>query len=370
VTDRMVDILRLATPGVQALSPYQPGKPIEELERELGLSGVIKLASNENPLGANPTAMKAANEALAGVHRYPDGSGFALKKTLSQRHGVTPDCITLGNGSSDILEFLAHAFVQPEHEVVFSEHAFALYPIVTRAVGAKAVVVPAKQWGHDLAGMRRAIGSKTRLVFIANPNNPTGTWLKSGELNQFISDLPSHVVVAVDAAYFEYVEEPEYPDTISWFKNFPNLVTTRTFSKVYGLAGLRVGYGISTPAMAEVLNRVRPPFNVNSVALAAATAALGETTYVQRAVQNNRNGMQQLREAITGMGLGCIPSVGNFLCVDCGRPAGEVNQALLRQGIIVRPVAEYGLPNHLRVTVGRTDENEKFIQAFKKVLSK
>ncbi|MCR4348051.1 MAG: histidinol-phosphate transaminase [Sulfuricaulis sp.] len=362
-------ILDLATPGVRELEPYKPGKPIEELEREYGVTGAIKLASNENPLGPNPRALAAARDALTGIHRYPDGSGFALKKALAKKHGVRPDGITLGNGSSDILEFLAHAFVLPENEVVFSEHAFALYPIVTRAVGAKAVITPAKNWGHDLAAMRQAVNSRTRLIFIANPNNPTGTWLKSDELEDFIRALPAHVLVAVDAAYFEYAGEREYPDTITWAAKYPNLVTTRTFSKAHGLAGLRVGYGISSPAVAEVLNRVRPPFNVNSVALAAAVAALEDGTHVERAVQNNRDGMRLLITAFTEMGLAHIPSAGNFICVDLKNPAKAVNEALMRQGVIVRSVAEYGMPNHLRITVGLPEENERFINALKKAIS-
>ena len=362
------DILRLATPGVRGLSPYQPGKPIEELEREYGIRGAIKLASNENPIGPSPVALAAARDALMSIHRYPDGGGFTLKRALAKKHGVGPECITLGNGSSDILEFLARAFVLPENEVVFSEHAFALYPIVTRAVGATAAVTKAKDWGHDLAAMRRAVNARTRLVFIASPNNPTGTWLRSKELEAFISDLSPHVLVAVDAAYFEYVGERDYPDTSAWAAKYPNLVTTRTFSKAYGLAGLRVGYGISSPAVAEVLNRVRPPFNVNSVALAAAAAALEDAAHVERAVQNNRDGMRQLIEALGQLGLPYIPSVANFICVDFGKPAGPVHEALLRQGVIVRPVAEYGMPNYLRVTVGLPEENRRFVEALRKTV--
>ncbi len=362
-------VLDLAVPGVRGLEPYQPGKPIEELEREYGVSGAIKLASNENPLGPSPRALAAARDALADIHRYPDGNGFTLKSALAKKHGIAPERITLGNGSSDILEFLARAFVLPENEVIFSEHAFALYPIVTRAVGAKAVVTPAKNWGHDLAAMRKAVNVRTRLIFIANPNNPTGTWLRCGELEDFISGLPAHVLTAVDAAYFEYAGEREYPDTIAWAAKYPNLVTTRTFSKAYGLAGLRVGYGISSPAVAEVLNRVRPPFNVNSVALAAAAAALEDEAHIERAVRNNRDGMRQLSEAFTEMGLAQIPSAGNFICVDFMKPVEAVNEALMRQGVIVRPVANYGMPNHLRVTVGLPEENERFINALRKVTS-
>ena len=358
----------LAVPGVRGLEPYRPGKPIEELEREYGVTNAIKLASNENPLGPSPRALEAARRALRVIHRYPDDNGFALKQALARKLNVVPGNITLGNGSNDILELLARAFVQPENEVVFSEHAFAVYPIVTRAVGAKPVITKAKNWGHDLAAMRAAVNARTRLVFIANPNNPTGTWLAAGELEEFIRSMPAHVLVAVDEAYFEYVSEPDYPDTVTWVGKYPNLITTRTFSKAYGLAGLRVGYAVSSPEMADVLNRVRQPFNVNSVALAAATAALGDEMHVARAAQVNREGMQLLAGTFKSLGLNFIPSAGNFVCVDFGRPAALVYEGLLRAGVIVRPVANYGMPNHLRITVGRPEENLRFITALKQVM--
>ena len=363
------EAMKLATPGVQGLSPYQPGKPIEELEREYGVKNAVKLASNENPLGPSPLALAAARAALADIHRYPDGNGFVLKNALARKLGVQAGCITVGNGSNDILELLARAFVQPRNEVVFSEHAFAVYPIVTRAVGATPVVTRARDWGHDLAAMRAAVNARTRLVFIANPNNPTGTWLKAGELESFIQAMPPHVLVAVDEAYFEYVGAPEYPDTVAWTGKYPNLVATRTFSKIYGLAGLRVGYGVSSPEVADILNRVRQPFNVNSIALAAAAAALGDEAHVARALKNNQEGMRQLTRGFTELGLGYIPSVGNFVCVDFGRPAAPVYERLLREGVIVRPVANYGMPNYLRVTVGLPEENERFINALGKVAS-
>lgn len=368
MTARGIDILRLATPGVQGLSPYQPGKPIEELEREYGVTNAVKLASNENPLGPSPLAVSAARAALSDIHRYPDGNGFALKNALAHWHGVTPESITLGNGSNDILEQLARAFVQPENEVVFSDHAFAVYPIVTRAVGARPSVANTRNWGHDLDAMQAAVNSRTRLVFIANPNNPTGTWVKAKELEAFIRAMPAHVLVAVDEAYFQYVSEPDYPDTIAWVAKYPNLITTRTFSKAYGLAGLRVGYGVSSPEIADILNRVRQPFNVNSLALAAATAALGDEVHVARTVQLNREGMRQLTGAFTELGLKHIPSVGNFVCVDCGRPAAPLYERLLRAGVIVRPVANYGMPNHLRITVGLPEENQRFIVALKQAV--
>ncbi|MHB8621973.1 MAG: histidinol-phosphate transaminase [Sulfuricaulis sp.] len=361
-------MLCLATPGVQGLSPYQPGKPIEELEREYGVTNAVKLASNENPLGPSALAVTAARAELSGMHRYPDGNGFALKTALARRHGIKPESITLGNGSNDILEQLARAFVQPENEVVFSEHAFALYPIVTRAVGARPAVAGTRDWGHDLVAMQALVNPRTRLVFIANPNNPTGTWLKARELEAFIRAMPAHVLVAVDEAYFEYVSEPDYPDTVAWVAQHPGLIVTRTFSKAYGLAGLRVGYGVSSPQIADILNRVRQPFNVNSVALAAAAAALEDEAHVARTVRINRDGLLQLTEAFTQLGLDHIPSVGNFVCLDCGRAAAPVYERLLRAGVIVRPLANYGMPDHLRITVGLPEENQRFIAALKQAL--
>lgn len=362
------DVAALAAPGVRGLQPYQPGKPIEELEREYGIRDIIKLASNENPLGASPLALDAVRAILADVHRYPDGNGFALKSRLARRHGIGTAQITLGNGSNDVLECVARAFVTPDNEVVFSEHAFAVYPIVTRAVGAKAVVTAAKDWGHDLDAMRAAITPRTRLVFIANPNNPTGTWLKASALEDFIRSLPDHVLVVVDEAYFEYVRETDYPDASSWVGRYTNLVVTRTFSKAYGLAGLRVGYAISSGAVADMLNRVRQPFNVNSLALAAATAALDDAAHLARSIEVNAAGLRQLADGARRLGLDYIPSVANFLSIDLARPAAPVYEALLRRGVIVRPVANYGMPNHLRVTVGRPEENERFLKALETVL--
>jgi histidinol-phosphate aminotransferase len=357
------DVAALATPGVRGLQPYQPGKPIEELEREYGIRDIIKLASNENPLGASPLALDAARAALADVYRYPDGNGFVLKSRLARRHGVEAAQITLGNGSNDVLECVARAFVTSADEVVFSEHAFAVYPIVTRAVGADAVVTKARAWGHDLDAMRAAITPRTRLVFVANPNNPTGTWLRASELEDFIRGLPEHVLVVVDEAYFEYVRECDYPDASTWVGRYANLIVTRTFSKAYGLAGLRVGYGISSAAVADMLNRVRQPFNVNSVALAAAAAALDDTAHLTRSIDANTAGLKLLGDGCRRLGLDYIPSVGNFLCVDLGRAAAPAYVALLRQGVIVRPVANYGMPNHLRITVGTAQENERFLKA-------
>ncbi|HLF96866.1 MAG TPA: histidinol-phosphate transaminase [Methylococcaceae bacterium] len=362
------DLQRLTVPGVRELTPYVPGKPVSDLQRELGLSDIVKLASNENPLGPSPKALAAAKAALEEVALYPDGGGFALKAALSAKLGVTPNQITLGNGSNDVLDIVARVFLAPSDAAVFSEHAFAVYALSTQAVGARGVVTPAKDHGHDLEAMAAAIGNDTKVVFIANPNNPTGTYLKRDALHAFLCRARD-VVVVVDEAYFEYVDEPDYPDSLEWLPEFPNLVVTRTFSKAYGLAGLRVGYAVSSPEIADLLNRVRQPFNVNSLALAAAAAALEDEDHLARSAVLNREGLQQLGSAFAARGLDFIPSVGNFITVDMGRPAGPVYDALLRRGVIVRPVANYGLPNHLRVTVGTAEQNRSFLNALDEVLA-
>ena len=383
----------LATSGVQSLHPYQPGKPIEELQREYGVSDVIKLASNENPLGASPRVQSILAAECESIARYPDGNGFNLKQILAKKHNISMDRITLGNGSSDPLEFVVRAFAQPGDEVLFSEHAFAMYPIVTQAASATAVVSPANGWGHDLDAMAERIGERTRVIFIANPNNPTGTWLNGDDLENFIAKVPESVVVVVDEAYFEYASEPalwlqnglqnglqdgaqkgtvEYPDATQWLDRYPNLMVTRTFSKAYGLAGLRVGYSLSHPDLANLLNRIRPPFNVNSMALAAACVSLEDGNHVAKAVALNAQEMGRVATVFEQMSLDYIPSVGNFVCVDVsgsmGRDGMAVYDALLHKGIIVRPVANYGMPNHLRVTLGLPEENEKFLDALRIVL--
>lgn len=366
------DFLSLARPGVQKLSPYVPGKPVEELAREFGLrpQDIVKLASNENPLGPSPAVREAIAAALPELTRYPDGNGFALKQALAAKSGVNTAGITLGNGSNDILELVARAFVGPEHEVVFSDHAFAVYPIVTQAVGARAVSVPAKDWGHDLDAMAAAITPSTRVVFIANPNNPTGTWIERDALEAFLDRVPENVIVVLDEAYTEYVETDDVPNGVDYLGRYSNLLVSRTFSKAYGLAALRVGYGLSHPAIADALNRVRQPFNVNSLALAAALAALEDEAYLIESRRINRIGMQQLEEGCTALGLSWIPSRGNFLAIDLGREAAPVFQGLLREGVIVRPVANYGMPNYLRVTIGLPAENQRFLDALKQVLAR
>ena len=366
--------LNLATPGIQALQPYLPGKPVAELEREYGITDAVKLASNENPFGPSPLALAAAREVLEDLSRYPEGSGWLLAGRLAGLHGLERDRVTLGNGSNDVLDIIARVFLTPAHEAVFSQYAFAVYPIAVQAAGAKARIAPAHDgskgpaYGHDLDAMYALVGPDTRLVFIANPNNPTGTWLESNALEAFISSLPAHVMVVVDEAYFEYVDKPGYPDASAWLQRFPNLIVTRTFSKAYGLAGLRVGYALSHPDVADLLNRVRQPFNVNMVAQVAALAALDDSEYLQHVVQRNREGMQQLLAGFGGLGLPYIESAGNFVAVETGRGLQRY-EALLQRGVIVRPIANYGMPDHLRVTVGRADENARLLAALEQVLT-
>ena len=362
-------IFQLATAGVQTLVPYQPGKPVSELERELGLTEVVKLASNENPLGPSEKVKRALQASFTDLSRYPDGNGFALKTALSSKWGVDSSQITLGNGSNEILELLARAFLTTENEVIFSQHAFAVYPLVTQAVGAIAKVIPAQNYGHDLSAMLAAITDKTRLLFIANPNNPTGTYLTEQALSEFLAAVPGHVICVLDEAYFEYVDKDDYPDSVAWLSKYTNLVITRTFSKAYGLAGLRIGYSLSSPEMADILNRVRQPFNNNALALAAAEVAINDTEYLASTIALNNAGMQQLTNGFAEIGLPWIESVGNFVSVDMQREAASLNTALLHKGVIVRPVANYEMPNHLRISIGTHAENDFFITALKAVLA-
>lgn len=363
-----------ALAGIRALTPYQPGKPIEELQRELGLVDVIKLASNENPLGASPKARAAVQTALGDLQLYPDGNAFRLKHALAVQLGVLPEQITIGNGSNEILELLARVFLAPGRAALFSEYAFAVYPIVTQAVGAEACVAPAHvrsnpmPLGHDLAAFEQKLDAKVRLVFIANPNNPTGTWLAPGAIAAFLQTVPADVIVVLDEAYYEYMDPELRANSLALLASHPNLVITRTFSKIYGLAALRVGYAISHPELADLLNRARQPFNNNSLALTAAEAALQDTDHVERSARNNREGLQHLKEGLDTLGLSCLPSQANFLSFGLGRPALAVYDALLRQGVIVRPLASYALPDYLRVTVGTPDQNARFLDTLREVI--
>ncbi len=363
------NIYSLAVSGVQKLVPYTPGKPIAELERELGLTQIIKLASNENPLGPGKKALAAIQETLKDLALYPDGNGFDLKLALAEKYALDMSQITLGNGSNEILELVARAFLTPGLEVIFSQHAFAVYPLVTQAVGATAVVAPALNYGHDLDAMLERVNDKTRLIFIANPNNPTGTLLANDRLKAFLQALPDTCVCVLDEAYCEFVGDKAAGDSIAWLKGHPNLLITRTFSKAYGLAGLRIGYGLSSPQLADILNRVRQPFNNNMLALAAAAAALTDSEHLQNTLACNAQGMQLITEGFKSLGLEWVVSAGNFVLVDLKMPALPIYEALLHKGIIVRPVGVYELPNHLRITIGTPTENRLFLQALTEVMS-
>ena len=358
-----------ALPYVRAIAPYQAGKPIEELAREHGLQpeSIVKLASNENPLGMPESARRAIEAALPELGRYPDSNGFELKAALSRKFGVPAEWITLGNGSNDILEAAAAVMLAPGRSCVYAQHSFAVYPLATQARGARSIVVPARDYGHDLDAMLAAIEADTRLVFVANPNNPTGTFVGADKLAAFLARVPRHVVVVLDEAYNEYLSPEVRLPSIDWVRRVPNLLVSRSFSKAYGLAGLRVGYGVGQAELTDLLNRVRQPFNCNSLAQAAAVAALADDAFVERSVEVTRKGMAQITAAFDALGLRYLPSYGNFVLVQVGDGAA-VYRGLLKRGVIVRPVANYGLPQWLRVTIGLPEENQRFIAALHEVL--
>jgi histidinol-phosphate aminotransferase len=364
----------LVAPPVRNLAPYVPGKPLQELEREYGIRDSIKLASNENPFGPGALARRAIAAASHEIGLYPDGNGYLLKRALAAKHRCPTECITLGNGSNDVLVMLAEAFLTPKDEAVYSQYAFAVYPIAVQATGATARIAPAfpesheMALGHDLSAMAALVNERTRIVFVANPNNPTGTFVATDVLRRFIGGLPQSTLVVLDEAYIEYTEAG-FPDASEWLQEFPNLVVTRTFSKAYGLAGLRVGYALSHPGVADALNRVRQAFNVNSLALAAATAALRDQEHVAKSAAANRAALSMVRGALDTMSIRHYPSQGNFILIDCGRPALPIYDAMLRLGVIVRPVGGYGLPNHLRITLGTQAQNQRMLEALKQALS-
>jgi len=378
MTSLVDSLTQNALPGVLSLHAYTPGMPIDELQRRLGIKDVLKLASNENPLGASPAVRKAvAAAADQNLGLYPDGSGYALKQAIARYHDVQPEQITLGNGSNDILEFLSRIYAGPGRAVMFSDYAFAVYSLATQAQNAEAVIVPAfpadhptMPFGHDLAAFARVL--KTRpdvsLVFIANPNNPTGTWNTPQEIEAFLDTVPPHVIVALDEAYFDYQDVELRSNACAWLDRYPNLLVCRTFSKIYGIAALRVGYSLSHPAVADLLNRVRQPFNNNALALIAAEAALADQDHVRESVELNAAERLRLPPLLQSMGLKILPSQANFLTIDFARNAAPVHQGLLERGIIVRPMASYGLPNFLRVSIGTRSENDRFIDALRDVL--
>lgn len=356
-----------ALPNVRTISPYQPGKPITQLAREMGIpvDSIVKLASNENPLGMSPKAKVALEKAISTLERYPDD--FELKAAVAAHTGLGTERVVLGNGSNDVLDLIARVFLAPGRSTVYSQHAFAVYPLASLSAGAELIEVPAAEFGHDLEAMRQAVRPHTRLIWIANPNNPTGTFLPYPQLKAFIQSLPDDVMVVLDEAYNEYIPATERFDTTAWLPKFPNLVITRTFSKIYGLAGLRIGYALASAEVADLMNRVRQPFNCNNLALAAATAALDDLEFVVRSHEANRAGMTQIVTGLDKFGLPYIPSRGNFIAFKAGDAAG-VNTRLLKQGVIVRPIAGYGMPEWLRVTIGTETENRRFLEALGKAV--
>jgi histidinol-phosphate aminotransferase len=373
MTDKLEQKIGLSY--VREIAPYVGGRPISEVAREFGLdeAKIVKLASNENPLGMPESAKKAMLKAAEDLARYPDSNGFELKNVLAKKFSVPFEWITLGNGSNDILELTTRAVAHEGDEIVFSRHAFAVYPLATQAVGAKAVEVPAtSELGHDLPAMLKAINAKTRLVFVANPNNPTGSFLTAKAIEQFIEQVPAHVVIVIDEAYNEFLTPEQQYNAVDWVRRFPNVIVSRSFSKAYGLAGLRIGYGIAQNNLTDLLNRIRQPFNVNSLAQAAAIAALGDHEFLKKCYDLNQAGYAQLTQAFDQMGLKYIPSSGNFVLVKVGHQpdsGSKVNLELLKAGVIVRPVGNYGLPEWLRISIGLPEENEVFIKALKNILN-
>ncbi len=367
----MLDLCENSASYIRSLAAYQPGKPISELERELGITNIVKLASNENPLGVSPLVLQHLQAILPEIARYPDGNGFALKQALCEFHSniqLNENQIVLGNGSNDVLEIVAKAFLKPEDEAIYARYAFAVYPLATQAAGAKGRCTAAKNFGHDLDAMLDAINSKTRVIFIANPNNPSGTFLTGAALLDFVKAVPENILIVLDEAYCEYLPPDLRIDTPSWINRFPNVFVSRTFSKAYGLAGLRVGYGIGHPDVIDLMNRVRQPFNVNQLALEAARIALTDQDFIQKSYELNRQGMKQITEGLTALGLEFIPSFGNFVSFKIEN-AGQVYQKLLQQGVIVRPIAGYQMPDYLRISIGLPEENQRFLDALKIVIS-
>lgn len=352
---------------IRSLTPYPPGKPIEEVEREYGIKGSIKLASNENPLGPSPKAVEAILKSISNLHRYPDGSCYYLKRKLAEYLKVEPEMLIIGNGSNEIIEFVVKTFMGPGEEAVMGNPSFAVYPIIVRASRGKPIQVPLKGLVHDLDAMSEAVTAKTRLVFVANPNNPTGTIVTGGDLDRFMGKLPDRVIVVIDEAYREYVTDKEFPNSLEYIKKKRYAVILRTFSKIYGLAGLRIGYGIACKDMISYMQKVRQPFNVNSLAQIAADAALEDEEHLRRSIENNKNEMSRLFREMKDLGFECVPSQANFFLIKVGR-GRDVYDGLLRRGVIVRPMDSYGLSEYIRVTVGLPEENERFIETLRTVI--
>ena len=358
----------LAKPGIQTISAYQGGRPVEEVQRELGLSDVIKLASNENPLGPSKRALDALAEAVASVHHYPDGNAFYLRNAVAAFHGVGPEQLLFGAGSSDVLQILGETYISPGDHIVYPQQSFVVYSLMAAIFDARISTPLMRAHTYDLEAIAAAVTDETKLVLIANPNNPTGTYVTKTQLDAFFDAIPSSPLVVLDEAYFEYVDRDDYPDGLDYLRAGRNVIVTRTFSKAYGLAGLRVGYGIASPEVVEMMNRARPPFNVNSLAQVAALAALEDVEHVTRSREVNAAGMAYLTAALARLGLAYVPSVANFLLVHLGRDGRSVTEALTRRGVIVRPMHAYAYPQSVRVTVGTAAQNQRFIAALAEVL--
>jgi histidinol-phosphate aminotransferase len=356
-------------PTLKDLPTYQPGRPIEEVAREVGLPAaqIIKLASNENPLGPSPAALQAMQHVLANINLYPDGNAFYLKHKLADKLNLQPAHLILGNGSNEIIEFVGHAFMQPGVDIIVSQYCFAIYPLTAKLFGANLVTVPAANHGHDLAAMLNAITPQTRVIFVANPNNPTGTVVSKSELMKFASQVPDNILLVIDEAYIEFLSEPA--DFISEIRRGqkPNLLLMRTFSKIFGLAGLRLGYGIGNPELITALEKIRQPFNINSIAQAGALAALDDTEHMRRTRENNAAGLKLYADAFQALGLEFVPSAGNFVLVRVGE-GQRVFEAMQKLGVIVRPTGGYQLPEYIRISVGTPEENQRCVESLKKVL--
>jgi len=361
------DFRSLANKGISSLTPYQPGKPVEELERELGITSSIKLASNENPLGPSPKAMQVIRDAISNLHIYPDGGCYELKQALAKHLSVDTKQLTIGNGSENILEIIGKAYLHAGDSAVISQYAFLTIPLIIQSFGATINTAPAVNWGHHVENMVNAIDDKSRMIFLVNPNNPTGTYTNKTDFTKFMNAVPQHIIVVLDEAYSEYITESDYPDALAYLPHHPNLIISRTFSKAYGLAGLRIGYAISSPEIADILNRARLPFNVNTLAAKAAAAALGDTEYVHKTVSLNRSGMQQMVTGLQKLKLDYIPSLANFVTIDV-HDGPAVYQQLLLEGVIVRPLKAYDMPRHIRVTIGTEEQNQRFLTTIEKVM--
>ena len=364
-----MDLKKIVNKGINDLSPYEPGKPIEDLERELGIKNAVKLASNENPVGPSPKVLQSIENILKNTHRYPDGNATKLKEVIGKKFSVKPNQVTIGNGSNDIIEFIARSFLGTDDSAIYSEHAFAVYPLVVKAVGAEGIEVPAKNFSHDLDAMLDSIKSNTKIIFIANPNNPTGSFIGRSEILKFLDKVPENIIVLLDQAYFDYSSFEDSDVDFDILNNYPNLVMSRSFSKAYGLAGFRIGYSVSSEDVANYLNRVRQPFNANSLALFAAEQAIEDEEFMNKCLQLNLEQKKVLYKGLESLGFHCLPSKGNFISFDCKEDSTGLFNRLLSQGVIVRTLGVYKMPNFLRVSVGLPEENIIFLEKLQLTMS-